>query len=71
MNRLIAFYMNQPDVLRKAERDFVAAFIAALLATGALNQATPNYHTLWQSVVASAGIAGWRIVRQFTTQGGT
>lgn len=65
MKQLTAFYLSIPETPRKALRDFVATTVALVLATGVLDQATPNYHTLSHAVVAAAGLAGWRVARKY------
>ncbi len=56
-------YWKQPEIVRKTERDFAVIFLSLIITSGVLYQATPNYHTLTKVVVASAGMAVWRIVR--------
>lgn len=63
MNHLLRLYFSQPELLRKAERDFVAVFLGLVVSSGVLSQDTPNLHTLWKVTVASASLAAWRIGR--------
>lgn len=65
MKRIKALYLSQPDIVRKAERDFLAAFVLGMAATGLLTASTPDYHAIIIAVRATAGLALWRVVRTY------
>ena len=65
MNRVFDAYYSLPEILRKALRDWLVLFLAALGTTGALDGNMPDWRLFTGSVVASASIALWRVVRSF------
>lgn len=67
MTTLTRLYLAIPETPRKALRDSLAVGLAFVLASGVLDQASPNWHTLGHIVVAAAGVAGWRLVRALLT----
>lgn len=63
MKTLTRLYFEQPETVRKYERDFVVLWAGLMLATGTLDGNTPDLRLLAGSAVASATLAAWRIGR--------
>ena len=58
-------YLSQPEIIRKAERDFFVFFFSAVVASGILNGDMPSMKVVGSTLVASGSLALWRVVRGF------
>jgi len=60
-----ALYLSQPEIIRKAERDFLVFFLAVAGASGIFNGAKPTWDVVGSTLLAAASLALWRVARGF------
>ena len=57
-------YLLQPEILRKAERDFVTLTGGAIVISGVIDANHPDWRMIVGAVGLAAGQAAWRVGRK-------